>query len=96
MITILCYASFKCHFASWGIPVRKTTGQRRDFSVNTQINEINFIIALVGVVGEMDKNNDYYIWSHKMFEIGYNGRQVCITFKQYDKIWSDGTLAQNA
>jgi transmembrane 9 superfamily protein 3 len=32
-----------------------------------------------GIVGEMDdKGDNLYIWTHKKFEIGYNGKQVTI------------------
>lgn len=31
-----------------------------------------------GIVGEMDdKGDNLYIWTHKKFEVGYNGKQVC-------------------
>ena len=29
-----------------------------------------------GIVGEVDQGKDYYIWTHKKFEIGYNENQV--------------------
>ncbi|XP_057651232.1 transmembrane 9 superfamily member 3 [Diorhabda carinulata] len=32
-------------------------------------------LPIWGVVGEM-KDNSYYIWTHKKFEIGYNGKQI--------------------
>lgn len=34
---------------------------------------------MAGVVGEPDENNgvvSYYIWTHKKFDIGYNGKQI--------------------
>ena len=38
-------------------------------------NYINFIFS--GIVGETDdKDDSLYIWSHKKFEIGFNGKQV--------------------
>jgi len=34
-------------------------------------------LPIWGIVGEIDdKDNVYYIWTHKKFEIGYNGNQV--------------------
>merc|ERR1712137_1366489 len=33
-------------------------------------------LPIWGVVGEIGDNNDYYIWTHKKFEIGYNGNQI--------------------
>jgi len=34
-------------------------------------------LPIWGIVGEIeDKENAYYIWTHKKFEIGYNGNQV--------------------
>ena len=33
----------------------------------------------LGVVGEPEENNgvvSYYIWTHKKFDIGYNGKQI--------------------
>ena len=36
-------------------------------------------ILLSGIVGEMENDGqDLYIWTHKKFEIGYNGNQVKI------------------
>ena len=32
-------------------------------------------LPIWGIVGEMD-GGDFYIWTHKKFEIGYNGQQV--------------------
>lgn len=32
-------------------------------------------LPIWGVVGEV-KDNNYYIWTHKKFEIGYNGKQI--------------------
>ena len=32
-------------------------------------------LPIWGIVGEMD-GSDFYIWTHKKFEIGYNGQQV--------------------
>lgn len=37
---------------------------------------------LLGVVGEVENNDgvavsdSYYIWAHKKFDIGYNGKQI--------------------
>ena len=37
----------------------------------------NIILKLCsGIVGEVDQGKDYYIWTHKKFEIGYNENQV--------------------
>ncbi|XP_023323910.1 transmembrane 9 superfamily member 3 [Eurytemora carolleeae] len=34
-------------------------------------------LPIWGIVGEIeDKENAYYIWTHKKFEIGYNGNQI--------------------
>jgi len=34
-------------------------------------------LPIWGIVGEMDEKTDtYYIWTHKKFEIGYNGDQI--------------------
>lgn len=31
----------------------------------------------LGIVGEIDEANDaYYIWTHKKFDLGYNGNQI--------------------
>lgn len=32
-------------------------------------------LPIWGVVGDL-KDNNYYIWTHKKFEIGYNGKQI--------------------
>ena len=32
-------------------------------------------LPIWGIVGEMDEK-DFYIWTHKKFEIGYNGQQI--------------------
>ena len=36
--------------------------------------EYLFILGIVGEIGEGE--NEYYIWTHKKFDIGYNGRQI--------------------
>ena len=34
-------------------------------------------LSIWGIVGEIDeKGEDFYIWTHKKFEIGYNGNQI--------------------
>ena len=34
-------------------------------------------LPIWGIVGEIEeKEEEYYIWTHKKFEIGYNGDQV--------------------
>lgn len=34
-------------------------------------------LPIWGIVGEIDENNDgYYVWTHKKFDIGYNGKQI--------------------
>lgn len=33
-------------------------------------------LPIWGVVGEIGDNNDYYIFTHKKFEIGFNGKQI--------------------
>ena len=33
-------------------------------------------LPIWGIVGEIDEGKDYYIWTHKKFEIGYNGGQI--------------------
>ena len=36
-------------------------------------------LPIWGIVGEIDdKNDNYYVWTHKKFEIGYNEDQVKI------------------
>ena len=40
--------------------------------------------TVLGVVGEMEENpleeskQDYYLFTHKKFDIGFNGNQVCV------------------
>lgn len=36
-------------------------------------------VSLTGIVGEMEEVNgqmNYYIWTHKKFDIGYNGKYI--------------------
>ena len=33
-------------------------------------------LPIWGVVGEIDDNNDFYVYTHKKFEIGFNGKQI--------------------
>lgn len=33
-------------------------------------------LPIWGVVGEVGDSNDYYIFTHKKFEIGFNGKQI--------------------
>lgn len=33
-------------------------------------------LPIWGIVGEISKTGDHYIWTHKKFEIGYNGKQI--------------------
>ena len=36
-----------------------------------------FCYFLLGIVGEIGESNDeYYIWTHKKLDIGYNGDQI--------------------
>lgn len=43
-------------------------------------------LPIWGVVGEM-KDNNYYIWTHKKFEIGYNGKQIIdVNLTSEDKV----------
>lgn len=40
---------------------------------------INTSVPLTGIVGEMEEVNgqmNYYIWTHKKFDIGYNGKYI--------------------
>jgi transmembrane 9 superfamily protein 3 len=38
-------------------------------------------LPIWGIVGEMDDKEDaFYIWTHKKFEIGYNQNQVSTDF----------------
>lgn len=37
------------------------------------------MLSVVGIVGEMEEDegvSSYYIWTHKKFDIGYNGKQI--------------------
>lgn len=35
------------------------------------------MLFLLGIVGEIGESNDeYYIWTHKKLDIGYNGDQI--------------------
>ena len=37
----------------------------------------NLYLVFLGIVGEMDdKGESLYVWTHKKFEIGFNGKQV--------------------
>ncbi|CAG9761434.1 unnamed protein product [Ceutorhynchus assimilis] len=43
-------------------------------------------LPIWGVVGEV-KDNNYYIWTHKKFEIGYNGKQIIdVNLTSEDKV----------
>lgn len=43
-------------------------------------------LPIWGIVGEMTDNN-YYIWTHKKFEIGYNGNQIVdVNITSEDKV----------
>ncbi len=33
-------------------------------------------LPIWGVVGEIGENNEHYIYTHKKFEIGFNGKQI--------------------
>ena len=33
-------------------------------------------LPIWGIVGEIDEGKDFYIWTHKKFEIGYNEQQI--------------------
>lgn len=48
-------------------------------------------LPIWGVVGEV-KDNNYYIWTHKKFEIGYNGKQIIdVNLTSEDKALLDPT-----
>lgn len=35
------------------------------------------VISFVGIVGEADENGeDYYLWTYKKLEIGFNGNRI--------------------
>jgi transmembrane 9 superfamily protein 3 len=38
-------------------------------------NLLELYSSFLGIVGEMDEEG-YYIWTHKKFDIGYNGQQI--------------------
>jgi len=41
------------------------------------IIDFHLILSILGIVGEMDdKGESLYVWTHKKFEIGFNGKQV--------------------
>lgn len=43
-------------------------------------------LPIWGVVGEV-RDNQYYIWTHKKFEIGYNGKQIIdVNLTSEDKV----------
>jgi transmembrane 9 superfamily member 3 len=43
-------------------------------------------LPIWGIVGEVTDNN-YYIWTHKKFEIGYNGKQIVdVNITSEDKV----------
>ena len=40
-------------------------------------------LPIWGIVGDIDEKDKetYYLWTHKKFEIGYNGNQVPILYR---------------
>ena len=34
------------------------------------------VSGIVGEIGENKENKEYYIWTHKKFDIGHNGKQI--------------------
>lgn len=52
-------------------------------------------LPIWGVVGEM-KDNSYYIWTHKKFEIGFNGKQIIdVNLTSEDKVLLSPTKMLN-
>nr|CAI5816860.1 unnamed protein product [Callosobruchus analis] len=48
-------------------------------------------LPIWGVVGEV-RDNNYYIWTHKKFEIGYNGKQIIdVNLTSEDKVLLEPT-----
>lgn len=42
---------------------------------------VNFCHELAGIVGEIEEigeDKNYFIWTHKKFDIGYSDNQVCV------------------
>ena len=42
-----------------------------------------FAVDCVGIVGEIEETGEdknYFIWTHKKFDIGYSDNQVCVVF----------------
>ena len=51
--------------------------QSSSSSSSPQIQYGIFINSFIGIVGEIEEGGDgYYIWTHKKFDIGYNGKQI--------------------
>lgn len=41
------------------------------------LSDVVVLLFLLGIVGEIGESNDeYYIWTHKKLDIGYNGDQI--------------------
>lgn len=46
-------------------------------STGLRLTCVNTSDVCAGIVGEIDEGGDgYYIWTHKKFDIGYNGKQI--------------------
>lgn len=46
----------------------------------------------VGIVGEKSENGDLYMWTHKKFEIGYNGDQVINEYRIISKLTTTNSI----
>lgn len=46
-------------------------------SAGLKIRSTNNVFKITGVVGEADENkNEYYIYTHMKFDMGYNGNRI--------------------
>ena len=46
-------------------------------------------LPIWGIVGEIDdKADNYYVWTHKKFEIGYNDDQVGVSAMFNQNYWT--------
>lgn len=52
---------------------------RNASAVQNFVSLLKYCTFFLGIVGEMEDDegvSNYYIWTHKKFDIGYNGKQI--------------------
>lgn len=60
--------------------------------VHKSLHVIVHLYTALGIIGEIEENpleeskKDFYLLTHKKFDIGFNGNQVCVVIKSLTRL----------